>query len=628
MKRVQSSRLLNMAVSSASKRTHRGPDMARRPNSHTAPDASEERAKSKKIGVLGALWPYMSPYKGLMIGAGVALVLTASMSLALPLAVRRVVDNFRVADGDLLDLYFLAALGIAALLALGTGARYSLVTRLGERVVADIRKAVFDRVIGMSPRFFEQIMTGEVLSRITTDTTLIQSVLGSSVSIALRNLLIFVGGLALMLLTSAKLAGLVLLIVPAIIVPILVLGRRLRVISRENQDWIAASSGNASEALGAVQTVQAFTHENSSRASFSEMTETSYNVSLRRIYTRALLTVIVIFLVFTGIVGVLWMGARDVRMGIMSEGALIQFVIYAVMVAGAVAALSEIWSELQRAAGATERLVELLRAVDTVKDPEEPAKLPEPVRGEIAFENVSFRYPARPEITALHEISLIVKPGETVAFVGPSGAGKTTIIQMILRFYDPDSGRITLDGVALNDLRRDDFRRSIALVPQDPVIFATSARENIRFGRPDASDAEVEAAAAAAAAHDFISALPEGYDSYVGERGVMLSGGQKQRIAIARAILRDTPVLLLDEATSALDAESERAVQAAVDKLSADRTTLIVAHRLATVKKADRIVVLEQGRIVATGPHDQLVAEGGLYARLARLQFTDGLAAE
>ena len=599
--------------------------MARKPNSQ---NASEERAKSKQIGVLGALWPYLRPYKGLMIGAGVALILTASMSLALPLAVRRVVDNFRVADGDLLDLYFLAALGIAALLALGTGARYSLVTRLGERVVADIRKAVFDRVIGMSPRFFEQIMTGEVLSRITTDTTLIQSVLGSSVSIALRNLLIFVGGLALMLLTSAKLAGLVLLIVPAIIVPILVLGRRLRVISRENQDWIAASSGNASEALGAVQTVQAFTHENSSRASFSEMTETSYNVSLRRIYTRALLTVIVIFLVFTGIVGVLWMGARDVRMGIMSDGALIQFVIYAVMVAGAVAALSEIWSELQRAAGATERLVELLQAIDTVQDPEEPAKLPDPVRGEIAFENVSFRYPARPEITALHEISLVVKPGETVAFVGPSGAGKTTIIQMILRFYDPDSGRITLDGVALDDLRRDDFRHSIALVPQDPVIFATSARENIRFGRPDATDAEVESAAAAAAAHDFISALPEGYDSYVGERGVMLSGGQKQRIAIARAILRDAPVLLLDEATSALDAESERAVQAAVDKLSADRTTLIVAHRLATVKKADRIVVLEQGRIVATGPHDQLVAEGGLYARLARLQFTDGLAAE
>ncbi len=602
--------------------------MARQQTAQIAPDASVERDKSKQIAVLGALWPYLRAYKGLMAGAATALVLTAAMSLTLPLAVRRVVDNFRIEDGDLLDFYFLAALGIAAALALGTGLRYALVTRLGERVVADIRMAVFDRVIGMSPRFYEQIMTGEVLSRITTDTTLIQSVLGSSVSIALRNVLIFIGGLALMLLTSAKLAGLVLLIVPAIIVPILVLGRRLRVISRENQDWIAASSGNASEALSAVQTVQAFTHEAASRADFAEMTETSYRVSRRRIRTRALLTVIVIFLVFTGVVGVLWMGARDVRSGIMSEGALIQFVIYAVMVAGAVAALSEIWSELQRAAGATERLVELLRSVDTVQDPASPAVLARPVRGEIAFENVSFRYPSRPEVAALDDVSLIVRPGETVAFVGPSGAGKTTMIQMILRFYDPDQGRITLDGMALSDLRRDEFRASMALVPQDPVIFATSARENIRFGRPDASDAEVEAAAAAAAAHEFICELPDGYDAYVGERGVMLSGGQKQRIAIARAILRDAPVLLLDEATSALDAESERAVQQAVERLSAGRTTLIVAHRLATVKKADRIIVMDRGRIVATGPHDQLVGEDGLYARLARLQFTDGLAAE
>lgn len=593
-----------------------------------APGATQERGTTRKIGVMAALWPFMKPYRGMMIGASMALVLTACMSLALPLAVRRVVDNFRVEDSAILNQYFMAALVIAAVLALGTGLRYALVTKLGERVVADIRMAVFDRVIGMSPRFFEKIMTGEVLSRITTDTTLIQSVLGSSVSIALRNILIFLGGMVLMLLTSAKLTGLVLLIVPAIIVPILVLGRRLRVISRENQDWIAASVGNASEALGAVQTVQAFTHETASRRGFAELTETSYNVSLRRIRTRAILTVIVIFLVFTGIVGVLWMGALNVRDGLMTEGSLIQFVIYSVMVAGSVAALSEIWSELQRAAGATERLVDLLHSIDTVQDPDQPAILARPVKGEIAFEDVSFCYPARPEITALDKVSLIVRPGETVAFVGPSGAGKTTIIQMILRFYDPDTGRITLDGIALGDLTRDDFRASVALVPQDPVIFATSALENIRFGRPDATDAEVETAAKAAAAHDFISALPEGYDSYVGERGVMLSGGQKQRIAIARAILRDAPVLLLDEATSALDAESERAVQMAVDKLSAGRTTLIVAHRLATVKKADRIIVMDQGRIVATGPHDQLVAEGGLYARLARLQFTDGLAAE
>ncbi len=593
-----------------------------------APNAKEERQSSRKIGVLAALWPFMRPYKALMFVATCALVLTAGVSLSLPLAVRRVVDNFRVSDNALLNQYFMAALAMAALLAVGTGLRYALVTRLGERVVADIRKAVFDRVIGMSPVFYERIMTGEVLSRITTDTTLIQSVLGSSVSIALRNMLLFGGGLFLMLLTSAKLTGLVLLIVPAVIVPILVLGRRLRAISRENQDWIAASSGNAGEALGAVQTVQAFTHEDASRLQFAQMTETSYDVSRKRIRTRAFLTVIVIFLVFSGIVGVLWMGAIDVRAGVMTEGTLIQFVIYSVLVAGSVAALSEIWSELQRAAGATERLVELLNAEDAVNDPGAPKALAEPVRGEISFENVMFRYPARPDVLALDDVSLSIEPGETVAFVGPSGAGKTTIIQLIQRFYDPNAGAVRLDGVALSDLRRDAFRKHIAMVPQDPIIFAASARENIRFGRPDATDAEVEAAARAAAAHDFISALPEGYDSYVGERGVMLSGGQKQRIAIARAILRDAPVLLLDEATSALDAESERLVQAAVDELSQGRTTLIVAHRLATVKKADRIVVMEEGRIVATGTHDALVAEGGLYARLARLQFTDGLAAE
>jgi ATP-binding cassette subfamily B protein len=589
------------------------------------PDLTEDRAKSKQVGALAGLLPFLRPYRGLLTLAMIALVATAAVSLVLPLAVRRVVDNFN-ADVVLLDQYFGAAIIVAGLFAFGSGMRYYFVTRLGERVVADIRRALFDRVLSLSPAFFERIMTGEVLSRITTDTTLILSLLGSSVSIALRNALILLGGLALMLLTSAKLAGLVLLLVPVVVVPIIFLGRRLRALGRENQDWIASSSGSASEALSSVQTVQAFTHEAQTRAAFAEVTEKSFVSARARIGARAVLTVLVIFLVFTGIVGVLWMGARDVRDGVMTAGELIQFVIFAVMVAGSVGALSEIWGELQRAAGATERLVELLHASDPVNDPHAPKPLPRPVRGEIIFDAVSFRYPARPETSALDGISLHVRPGETVALVGPSGAGKTTILQLILRFYDPQQGAVRLDGIDLRDLSRTDFRASLSMVPQDPVIFATSARENIRFGRPDASDAEVETAARAAAAHDFITALPEGYDSYLGERGVMLSGGQKQRIAIARAILRDAPVLLLDEATSALDAESERLVQSAVETLARGRTTLVVAHRLATVKRADRIVVFDQGRIVAIGKHGDLVAQDGLYARLARLQFTDGAA--
>ncbi len=587
----------------------------------------ELRAKSTNIGALSGLGRFVLPYLAMVVAAAITLVVTACLSLALPLAVRRVVDGFETSASELLDQYFVSFLGIAGLLALGTGLRYYLVTRLGERIVADIRMAVFDRMISMSPAFFERIMTGEVLSRITTDTTLILSVIGSSVSVALRNILISLGGLVLLCLTSPKLTGMVLLIVPFVIVPIVVLGRRLRNLSRENQDWIAASSGRASEALLSVRTVQAFTNEGTVRNAFSEVTERSFNSANQRILTRAVMTVIIMALIIAGVVVVLWIGARDVRAGLMTVGELVQFVIYAVLVSGAVGALSEIWGELQRAAGAAERLVELLNVDDGVAEPQLPSPLPSRLRREIVFDNVTFCYPARSDIAALNDVSLRIAPGETVALVGPSGAGKSTVFHLLLRFYDPSGGAIRIDGVDLRDMARTEFRGEIALVPQEPVIFADSASENIRFGRPGASYVEVEAAARAAAAHEFIGKLPNGYDANLGERGVTLSGGQKQRIAIARAILRDAPILLLDEATSALDAESECLVRGAFDALSQDRTTLIVAHRLATVKKADRILVFDGGRIVAEGTHDSLVQQGGLYARLARLQFTEGMAA-
>lgn len=583
---------------------------------------SQDRKKGKNVSALRGLLPFLKPYKILVATALFMLTFTAAISLILPLAVRGVVDGFSK-DLDVLDDYFIYAIFVAGLLAVGSAVRYALVTKLGERVVADIRRAVYDKMIGMSPAFYEKIMTGEVLSRITTDTTLILSVIGSYLSYALRNAIMFVGGLILLFITSAKLTGLVLLIVPFILIPIFGIGRRVRVLSKINQDKIAESSGNASESLLASQTVQAFTHEAVSRSLFAKLTEEAYDATRKRVTIRALMTAIVIFLIFTGVVAVIWIGARDVKVGNMTAGVLVQFVIYAVLVGSSVTAFAEFWGEMQRAAGATERLIELLNSEDVVKDPERPDQLELPVKGGLEFENLSFYYPSRPNTAALDGFSLKVNPGETIALVGPSGAGKSTIFQLLMRFFDPTSGSIKLDGKPIVSLKREEFRKHLSIVTQDPVIFGTSAMENIRFGRPEATDEEVIDAAKAAAAHNFLEILPDGYESFVGEQGVMLSGGQKQRLAIARAILRDAPVLLLDEATSALDAESEFAVQKAVEALARTRTTIIIAHRLATVKKADRIIVVDEGKIVAQGTHSELVSQGGLYARLAKLQFTD-----
>jgi len=594
--------------------------------SAAAPSVSREMKKGS-LATLRGLAPFLAPYKKQFLLAGIALLVAAGSTLAIPAAFKQMIDlGFGGAGAKSIqhvDLVFLALFGLATLLALGTAARFYTVSWLGERVTADIRSAVYNHVVTQSPEFFETTRTGEVLSRLTTDTTLIQAVVGTSISLALRNTLLFVGGLAMLFVTSAKLTSIILGLLVLVVVPIVLFGRRVRKLSRDSQDRIADASAIAGEILNAMPTVQAFTHEKIEAQRFGSSVESAFATAMRRIRARAVLTMLAIALVFGAIVFVLWLGAHAVLEGAMTGGDLGQFILYASIVSGAIGALSEVMGEAQRAAGATERLLELLAVQSDIRNPAHPTVLPARTAGGAALQlaNVQFSYPSRPETAALDRVTLDVKPGETVAIVGPSGAGKTTLFQLLLRFYDPQSGSIRLDGVDIRDLDLHLLRDAIGIVPQDTVIFSANALENIRYGRFDATDAEVIAAAKLAAAHEFIERLPEGYQSYLGERGVRLSGGQRQRIAIARALLKNPPLLLLDEATSALDAESERLVQRALEAAMVGRTTLIIAHRLATVQRADRIIVMEDGRIVETGTHASLVALGGIYANLAALQF-------
>ncbi|HTU65486.1 MAG TPA: ABC transporter transmembrane domain-containing protein [Steroidobacteraceae bacterium] len=583
---------------------------------------SSERPKAKSLRPLRALLPFLAPYTARMVWALVALGIAAAAMLALPQALKNVIDQgFSAANAAAIDRYFGWLLLAAAVFAAFASLRMYLVNWIGERVVADLRSAVYKRVLRMDPAFFEVTKTGEVLSRLTTDTTLIQSLSGIGLSILLRSTVSFVGSLVLLLATSLKLALIIFALIPTVLLPMLIFGRRVRKLSRASQDRVADTSGLAGETLNAIQTVQAFTLEELHGRRYDSAVEESFDTAIRRTRVRAWLIAVAIMMTFGAVTLVLWLGARAVLAGTMTGGDLAKFLSYAIFMGTSVGALSEMWGELQRAAGAMERTVELLESQPSIRVPEQPLPLNPESRGRISFEHLSFSYPSRPDTRALDDFHLEIAPGETVAFVGPSGAGKSTTFQLLLRFYDPASGRILIDGVDIAQADPSQVRAHVGLVPQETMIFGASARENIRYGRPSASDAEIEAAARAAAADEFIRKLPQGYDTFLGEKGARLSGGQKQRIAIARAILKNPPILLLDEATSSLDSESERLVQNALEKLMRDRTTLVIAHRLATAIESDRIVVIDRGRIVGTGRHEELLRDNALYARLAELQF-------
>lgn len=586
------------------------------------PDPLPKKSRGVKLRPLMALAPYVGRYRGQAFAALVALIVASAATLVVPLAVRRMIDfGFSPEGIALINSYFAVMIAVVAVLAGASASRYYLVITLGERIVADLRRDVFNHLTSLSPSFFDTAHSGELVSRLTADTTQIKSAVGASVSIALRNLVLFVGASAMMVITSPKLSGFVLAVIPLIVLPLVAFGRRVQKLSRGAQDTLADASSYASELMGAIRTLQAFTNERLAEARFGKEVERAYVAARNSTRARAVLTAIVIFLIFTSVVAILWIGSHDVLTHQISAGRLGQFILYAAFAAGALGELSQVWGEISQASGASERLFEILRIKPDIAAPANPRALPTPARGDVSFDNVRFSYPTRPDHLAVDGVSFAVKAGEKVAVVGPSGAGKSTLFHLLLRFYDPASGVISVDGVPVREADPSAVRSRIALVPQDSAVFATSARENIRFGRPDASDAEVAHAADLAHATEFISRLPLGFDTQLGERGVTLSGGQRQRIAIARAILRDAPLLLLDEATSSLDAESETLVQTALEELMKHRTTLVIAHRLATVLSCDRILVMENGRIVEQGTHASLVAANGLYARLARLQF-------